>query len=245
MAPCPHSRLPLHYSFSNCSWRISQRTLPTTTASLATTSTKSTAMLSLQLLVLLTVTTTSVAQLLGCDDVSCPIDANNGDIASCQLGNVTATQLGIAQVNTSLSPEPFTWTLGASLNSNVNSGKVTRIWGKGFYLSQPSALNLQSSVGVRACGIFLHGASSSLKFHEGSLSSQIGSDNGDCGDALTSECVSELEAQALEVAQSVESFDGSVTCGVVAEQISANVPSSCRQIPDLWTNISSHGEQQL
>ena len=199
-------------------------------------------MLSIQLLGLLTVTTTSVAQLLGCDDVNCPIDAKTGDLASCQLGNVTATHLGIAQVNTSLSPEPLTWTLGASLSSNVNSGKVTRIWGKRYYLGQPGALNLQSSDGVNACGIFLHGASSSLKFHEGIVSSQIGNDNGNCGDALTSECVSELEAQAVEVARNVESFDGRVTCGVLAEQISANVPSSCRQIPDLWTNISSHGE---
>ena len=182
-----------------------------------------------------------MAQLLGCDDINCPIDPHNDGAANCQLGNATIATLGIAQINTSLSPEPLTWTVGGTL---VDS-ELTRTWGQGFYLGQPSALNLQSSGGVGACGIFLHGASSSLEFHQGLLSSQIESDNGSCGDALTPECVSELEAQALQVAQSVEFFDGSVTCGLIAGQISANVPSSCRQIPDLWTNISSHGKQQL
>jgi hypothetical protein len=57
---------------------------------------------------LIALITTSTAQLLGCDDVGCPLDPSSRAQASCQLGNITANNLGITQVNTSLSSEPLT-----------------------------------------------------------------------------------------------------------------------------------------
>jgi hypothetical protein len=191
---------------------------------------------------LLALSTTSMAQLLGCDDIGCPIRPGNSMQANCQLGNITANNIGIAQMNTSLSPEPLTWTLGLS-TSDATDGTYLTTWRKDFYLGQPASVNLQSSTATGACAIFLEGVASSLKFHSDVVANNAGNDNGSCGDALTPACASALENLVSGIVKSDDAFSGALTCDSLAQKLSANTPAACTLHPNLWTNISSRGER--
>ena len=128
----------------------------------------------------------SYAQISGCDAVDCPTD-------QCILGNATAAALGILSFNTSLSPQPLTWTLLVqALDAQQN------LYERDFFLGTPRSLNLSKNTSTRltgypqACSLFFEGIAPQLRF-PGSDSLH---DQGTCNDALDADCVADLQAQA-------------------------------------------------
>lgn len=135
----------------------------------------------------------SYAQLSGCDAVNCPTDHSGK--AQCALGNATAAALGVLSFNTSLSPQPLTWTLIVqSLNAQQN------LYERDFFLGTPPALKLSQNTTTsstpfkspQACSLFFEGIAPQLRFP--------GSDplygQGTCNDALNAACIADLQAQA-------------------------------------------------
>ena len=135
----------------------------------------------------------SYAQISGCDAVDCPTD-NSGKL-QCILGNATAAALGVLSFNTSLSPQPLTWTLLVqALDAQQN------LYERDFFLGTPPSLNLSESTSSKstgrqqpqACSLFFEGIAPHLRF-SGSDSLH---DQGTCNDALNADCVADLQVQA-------------------------------------------------
>src|SRR5947209_20090139 len=102
-------------------------------------------------LILTILTPLSAAQLLGCDNVQCPHNPNNSMLADCQLGSITAENIGVANLTTGLSPQPLTWTIGQSENRSISTSVV----GRDFYLGQPPSLNPPLQSGTPDCPILV------------------------------------------------------------------------------------------
>ncbi len=95
-----------------------------------------------------------------------------------------------------------------------------------FYLGLPPSVQLQSFPSNTGCAIFFEGISSSLRFHDLALNELL-ADNGNCGDALTSQCVDEWTRQANDEVNKAIQAGGGLDCGVLASTLQNNPPAQC------------------
>ena len=187
-------------------------------------------------LILITLTPSTAAQLLGCDNVQCPHNPDYPMAADCQLGHITAKSIGVANLTTNLSPQPLTWTIGLSENQSSSSVVVSR----DFYLGQPPSLNIQLQSGTPDCAIFFHGIAPALQF-PGPSGIDGGSTSGTCADALTLPCVEDLQNQAAEVLNANASMD----CSSLAAILQSTPPTSCPVQNENWGKVSGKCELHL
>lgn len=174
----------------------------------------------------------AATQLLGCDDVQCPHNPN-GMAADCQLGNITADNIGVANFTTSLSSQPLTWTIGQSQTQSNTSIVISR----DFYLGQPLSLNIQLQSGTPDCGIFFHGIAPLLQF-PGPGGVDQGPISGTCADALTLSCVEDLQNQVIEVLIANSTID----CLGLAAILQLKAPTSCPAQNGNWGEVSAKCE---
>lgn len=184
-------------------------------------------------LILTILTSSSAAQLLGCDNVQCPKDPNNSMLADCQLGSITAENIGVANLTTDLSPQPLTWTIGQSENRSLSTSVV----GRDFYLGHPPSLNAQLQSGTPDCAIFFHGIAPYLRFPSTSGIDQ-GKSSGTCADVLTLPCMEALQNQVAEVLTT----NATVDCSSLAAMLQSTAPTSCPVQNGTWGEVSGKCE---
>ena len=140
----------------------------------------------------------SYAQISGCNAVDCPT-AYNGDL-QCVIGNATASAIGALSFNTSLSPQPLTWTLIIQSPTSLHSQPQQELFERDFFLGTPPSLNLSQNTSAtstrnqqaEACSLFFEGVAPRLRFP----GSDREYDQGTCNDALGAQCFADLQAQA-------------------------------------------------
>ncbi|KAJ4993801.1 hypothetical protein SVAN01_00855 [Stagonosporopsis vannaccii] len=192
--------------------------MPSTTASTS----------ALALTALLLSSSTTSAQLLGCDAVGCPVDEYRR--AHCEVGNATLKAVGIANVTTSLSPAPLTWTLG--LQELDNNG-TQPLFDRNFYLGTPASLKLDDSTG---CALFFEGVSSNLTAPN---ADQL--DKFTCSNSLAESCISDLVAQAQSNYKSLNNgtSKGPALCNQLRDSLANLPPSTCNGVTGSWGTITA------
>jgi hypothetical protein len=182
-------------------------------------------------------TSISSAQLVGCDAVGCP---NNPD-SRCTVGNTTLSELGISDLNATISSEPLTWTVGLQFYTETFQ-HVER----DYFLGTPPSLSLTNQSTVRACALFFDGISPSLKFPGNqNLSDYL---TGTCSDALGTSCVSDFMSQAQTEMGNILSTAGqnwteSAICTALQTRLQSSAPSSCEAARSHnWGTIAVRGE---
>jgi hypothetical protein len=184
-------------------------------------------------LILVILTASSAAQLVGCDNVQCPKNPNNSMLADCQLGSVTAENIGIANLTTHLSARPLTWAIGQSENRSISTSVISR----DFYLGRPPSLNVQLQSGTPDCAIFFHGIAPSLQFPNTSGIDQ-GKSSGTCADVLKLPCMEALQNQVAEVLTT----NATVDCSSLAAMLQSTAPASCPVQNGNWGEVSGKCE---
>ena len=125
----------------------------------------------------------SLAQILGCDAVNCPLDSQGSP--QCTVGNSTARDIGIKDFNVQSGSEPLTWTI--MVQNLTSSGAIER----DFFLGTPSNVSSQDHYRKDACALFFEGVAPKIKFP----GKDREHDNGNCNDALTKPCADDLLKQ--------------------------------------------------
>ena len=159
----------------------------------------------------------------------CETDPQNGLVAECQLENITASNIGVTNMTTNLSPQPFTWTIGESENRSLSTITVSR----DFYLGTASSIDLEvQSLGPN-CAIFFHGIAPVLHF-PGPGGVDQGQISGSCEDALTAPCVSALQSQVAAFLATNTTMD----CSSLAAFLQSTPPLSCPAQNGGWGEVS-------
>ena len=180
---------------------------------------------------------TSKGQLVGCDAARCPLDQYGQPV--CVIGNLTSTDIGIANVSTAISPEPLTWTLSVS-DSNDPTNSSQGIFSRNLYLGTPPSLDLQALTTFQGCALFFEGVSSNLAFPLHNLDTDVGT----CSDAMTSACVNDLLAQANSTLESTmaSSNEPTTLCQALEAKLRHNAPQTCTSVQNgSWGTISVKG----
>jgi hypothetical protein len=180
----------------------------------------------------------SDAQLVGCDALGCPLSLYGRP--TCTIGNLTADEIGVANVSTTLIPEPLTWTLAIS-NAEDPANSSQLIFSRDFYLGAPPSLDLQTSTAFQACALFFEGISSHLAFplhrHD--------TDVGICSDALNSACVNNLVSQAKAYVDKMAAVDGdpAAMCRTLEGALRDSAPPTCNSTHNgSWGTITVRGK---
>lgn len=131
---------------------------------------------------------TAAQTVQSCDSALCPSGHNLDTF--CPLGNVNASNIGIANLSTPLSPAPFTWTTAYSddIEETGNAYKFSR----NYYLGVPNDIRLNDTNKVAGCALFFHGLSQRLKFTDPATFESTGT----CQEAMGTDCVTDLLSQA-------------------------------------------------
>ncbi len=178
----------------------------------------------------------SYAQISGCNVVDCPTD-HSGQL-QCVLGNATANALGVLSFNTSLSPQPLTWTLVVQALEPAEQN----LYERDFFLGTTPSLNLSTNTPTtstrdqqpQACSLFFDGIAPQLRFP----GSDPRYDQGTCNDALDADCVVDLQTQAKsELAKvlrnsssesnSTSAALASSACDALGTALRDKAPTSC------------------
>lgn len=178
------------------------------------------------------------AQLLGCDDVTCPLNAYG--VEYCPIGNITATNIGITNLSTAISPEPLTWTTTISSSAGPTNSSLG-VYQRGYYLGTPPSLNLQETTNVGGCALFFEAISSSLHFPLHHLDTDVGT----CQDALGSSCVSDLMSQVNGKFSELitATNETSSICSDLESALRDSAPRTCNATNDgSWGTINARGE---
>jgi hypothetical protein len=125
--------------------------------------TKSTASAVAALLLFVLIPSAANAQLLGCDDVKC---SNLGQCAAlCHWQYITATEIGIAALNTNANSETLTWTVSNSVQESITNESSSETLSRSFFFGTPSHFNLSDpSLPWAGCALFFEGISTALAF---------------------------------------------------------------------------------
>lgn len=177
---------------------------------------------------LLSSRSTASAQLLGCDAVGCPVDEYRR--ANCEVGNATLNAVGIANVTTSLSREPLTWTLG--LQELDNNGTAPS-FDRNYYLGTPPSLKLDDITG---CALFFEGVSANLTAPN---ADQL--DKFTCSDSLAESCITDLTAQAQSTFKALNNgtATGPALCNQLRDSLANQAPSTCNGVRGSWGAIAT------
>jgi len=173
-------------------------------------------------LLLISLSRPTTAQLVGCDVVACP--NGNSNEPECAIGNITASELGIASLNSTISPQPLTWTVaGSTIYDSTNSSEV--LLTKSFYLGTPPSLDLNSSESFSGCALFFEGMTTILRFNGTDQDTAVGT----CGDAMGSQCVTDLLSQAKSKLSSFAGNSGvnSSVCAQLQSALEDSAPKTC------------------
>lgn len=178
----------------------------------------------------------TTSQLLSCDELGCPSELPG--YARCQLEDFTARQVGVSQINSSLSQSPLTWTVGvrAGIPESNTSLPLRR---KEFYLGQPPNLGLQAVDSVYGCAIFFEGISWALDFGHHLDLPDLVKDDGTCMDALTEGCVSDWTSQVYSL---IRQNNETLNCSELAETLQNNPPGTCKHLGKSWGDVISQGK---
>jgi hypothetical protein len=179
----------------------------------------------------------SKAQLVGCDAAECPLDQYNQP--QCVIGNLTANEIGIANVSTSINAEPLTWTLSTSSSTDPTNGSQL-IFARSFYLGTPPSLDLQTSTTVQGCALFFEGISSNLAFPLHDLDTDVGT----CSDALNATCANDLMSQANSILGIIMAGTNDTTtiCQSLEARLRDNAPHTCSRVHNgSWGTITVRG----
>lgn len=179
----------------------------------------------------------SKAQLVGCDAAECPLNQYNRP--QCVIGNLTANEIGIANVSTAISSEPLTWTLSTSSSTDpTNSSQL--MFTRSFYLGTPPSLDLQTSTAVQGCALFFEGISSDLAFPLHDLDTDVGT----CSDALNATCVNDLMSQANSALDNIMAGtnDTTTSCQSLEARLRDSTPQRCSSAHHgSWGTITVRG----
>jgi len=177
---------------------------------------------------LLSSRSTASAQLLGCDAVGCPVDEYRR--ANCEVGNATLNAVGIANVTTSLSREPLTWTLGLQ---EVDNNGTAPSFDRNYYLGTPPSLKLDDTTG---CALFFEGVSANLTAPN---ADQL--DNFTCSDSLAESCIADLTAQAHSTFKALNNgtATGPALCNQLRDSLANQAPSTCNGVRGSWGAIAA------
>lgn len=180
---------------------------------------------------------TSKAQLVGCDAVGCPLNQYNRP--QCEIGNLTAQEIGVANLSTSISPKPLTWTLSTSASSDPTNSSQ-EVFTRTFYLGTPPSLDLQTLTTYQSCALFFEGISSNLAFPLHDLDTDVGT----CSDAMGLACVNNLMVQANSTLSNIMAGnnDTITICQTLETMLRDNAPHTCANATNgSWGNISVKG----
>jgi hypothetical protein len=180
------------------------------------------------------------AQLVGCDAVDCPTGANH--LPACTLSNTTYTQIGITNFTTSLSPAPLTWTLAIVTKPDPDQSS-NLIVSRDLFLGAPPSLDLNNETSTQGCALSFDGIAANLRFAGDSASSAI--TVGTCGDAMGSQCATDLRSQAEAKLTDLlnTSTNSSDLCASLADALQGNAPSTCNAVHNgSWGTINAKGD---
>lgn len=184
-----------------------------------------------------------VAPIVGCSEVDCPSAANSTS-ADCRVVDHQLSLIGLANLNTTISKDDFTWTEGIQVYDHTDPKVAnTRIYEKNFYLGVPEGLDLVKNAkdsGFGACALFFTQVAKSVQFHGTTNSTTVGT----CNDALNKNCVDALLKQATDVAAK---FTSSKSCETLQAEFAANLASQCTNVAtgDKWQGLQVQGNQSL
>jgi hypothetical protein len=178
------------------------------------------------------------AQLLGCDAIACPL--NEFGVGYCPIGNITATELGVTNFSTAISPEPLTWTTTISSSAD-HANSSLEVYERGFYLGTPASLNLQKTDNFTGCALFFDAVSSSLHFPRHNQDKDVGT----CQDTLGSSCVADLMSQVNQKFSEVTKAANHTSniCSDLASALRNTSPHSCNATHGgTWGTINARGK---
>jgi hypothetical protein len=182
--------------------------------------------------ILLTFFSPTNSQILSCTQIGCPVE---NSLARCAVDDTTLTEIGATNLTTSLSTQPFSWTVGFTPEAFTNSSDQKR-----YYLGTPPLIDLRSRVDITGCALFFFGIPG-LAFDrpDGTLQN-LGTEDGTCANALGSDCVTDLLQQTNEVAQNLTS-SGQLQCSELAQALQNAPPTTCTQA-GTWNNITAQSQ---
>lgn len=171
------------------------------------------------------------AQLYGCKTVNCPVDDKG--LSVCPLGNSTFEYIGIANVASSISSSPLTWTVGVERSDTSSSGQIP--FDRNFYLGTPPSLNVEGKTG---CALFFDGVAPAL-----ARQPNVPKDAFTCKDVLEERCIADVIAQAKESYRAlVDAGDSEVTfCGQLRDALVEQPPSTCDVVTGSWGDVIAKG----
>lgn len=163
--------------------------------------------------------------LVGCEAVNCPNEYENRNSPTCQVESTDMTLVGLLFIESPLSEDDLTWTIGDSgLRSTTST--YNRTVTRSFYLGTPPSLDLTSSKLVhRGCAIFV--ISPDRGAYQVHLQSAPQYANGACGELMGEDCVGDLTAKIEVLAQSNADGDVESFCASIVEGLQAASLSSC------------------
>lgn len=182
---------------------------------------------SLATLALLLFTSTTAAQLVGCDAVGCPVDDYR--TAQCSVGNATLKALGIANVTTALDAQPLTWTLGLQ---EIKTPDANVTLDRNFYLGIPPSVQLNNTVG---CALIFDGVAANLSATKGD------DEKFTCSRALAESCITDLisQAQTNYGDAGKDSKGGADFCNKLRDSLVDQPPKTCNGLQGSWGAISA------
>jgi hypothetical protein len=197
------------------------------TTKISTMPSSTTSASSLATLALLLFTSTTAAQLVGCDAVGCPVDDYR--TAQCSVGNATLKALGIANVTTALDAQPLTWTLGLQ---ELKSPSANVTLDRNFYLGIPPSVQLNNTVG---CALIFDGVAANLSATKGD------DEKFTCSRALADSCITDLISQAQTNYGNVgkDAKGGAEFCDKLRDSLVDQPPKSCNGLQGSWGAISA------
>lgn len=171
---------------------------------------------------------------MGCDVVGCPDAGVVGP--ACNVGNISAWEIGVTTLNTTVSSQPLTWTVADSTTQSPTGVELT----KSFYIGTPPSLGLQSARSFTGCALFFEGITTNLSFNGSDKDLAVGT----CGGAMGSRCVSDLLAQAKKQLSVLTGTPGgnSSVCAQLQSALQNTAPATCTNATKgSWGNITSQG----
>lgn len=177
------------------------------------------------------------SQLAGCADVACPPAATPGGTHECQIGNSTLTSIGVASIDSKISTQPLTWTLGFEwVNETIQDLKY--LLHRSLYLGTEPSLNLGDDQSYGGCALIFEGVASMLRF-----SANTEAKDWTCPNAMGSQCVDDLNLLAQREFENIDKNASASICTALGTVLQDKVPKSCSGVAgsSSWENIISRG----
>lgn len=184
------------------------------------------------------------APIVGCSKLDCPLLSKTTS-ADCRVADRSFSGVGLANFESSLAPDDFTWTKGVEIYENVNPNtEFSRVYEANFYLGSPQGFDLvadATSSGFGACALFFTRVSNRVSFPGKGVEKAVGT----CEMALSADCVSAILEQASIAAAAARSDSPSVEekCETLLSDFRENLASQCSPFAtaDMWQGVEGRG----